>query len=93
MGADTKVEAMALGGGQEVGRSCVLVTLSGKRVLFDCGMHMAHATLPGRFPDFTLLGGDTGKREEGCLRARVTQHIQRARARVASHRQRRRAHA
>jgi predicted metal-dependent RNase len=42
-----------LGAGQEVGRSCVLVTVGGKTVMFDCGIHVG---LKGaeRFPDFKL---------------------------------------
>jgi integrator complex subunit 11 len=30
------------GAGQEVGKSCVVVTIGGKRVMFDCGMHMGY---------------------------------------------------
>lgn len=31
-----------VGAGQEVGRSCVLVSIAGKNIMFDCGMHMGH---------------------------------------------------
>ena len=34
------MKIVPLGGGQDVGRSCVLVTLGGRTVMFDCGMHM-----------------------------------------------------
>jgi predicted metal-dependent RNase len=34
---------MPLGGGQEVGRSCILLQFRGKNVLLDCGVH------PGRY--------------------------------------------
>ena len=33
---------MPLGGGREVGRSCILLQFRGKNVLLDCGVH------PGR---------------------------------------------
>ena len=38
------------GAGQEVGKSCVVVTIGGKRVMFDCGMHMGHHDFQ-RYPD------------------------------------------
>jgi integrator complex subunit 11 len=46
---------LPLGSGQHVGKSCLLLTIGGKRVLLDCGVH------PGRnddqrYPDFSLLG-------------------------------------
>lgn len=28
------------GAGQDVGRSCILVSIGGKNVMLDCGMHM-----------------------------------------------------
>nr|GEV35913.1 cleavage and polyadenylation specificity factor subunit 3-II [Tanacetum cinerariifolium] len=40
--------------GQDVGKSCVVVTINGKSIMFDCGMHMGHQNLQ-RFPDFSLL--------------------------------------
>lgn len=30
------------GAGQDVGRSCVVVHIGGKTVMFDCGMHMGY---------------------------------------------------
>ena len=27
---------------KDVGRSCILVTIAGKNVMFDCGMHMGY---------------------------------------------------
>jgi len=42
------------GAGQEVGKSCVLVTINGKRIMFDCGMHMGFLD-HRRYPDFTLV--------------------------------------
>ena len=46
------IEVIPLGAGQDVGRSCILVIMGGKRILFDVGMHMVH---PQRFPDFSQL--------------------------------------
>ncbi|XP_072977847.1 cleavage and polyadenylation specificity factor subunit 3-II isoform X2 [Typha angustifolia] len=44
------------GAGQEVGKSCVVVSIGGKRIMFDCGMHMGY--LDGRrYPDFSLISG------------------------------------
>jgi len=30
------------GAGQDVGRSCVVVRIGGKTLMFDCGMHMGY---------------------------------------------------
>lgn len=30
------------GAGQDVGRSCILVSIAGKNVMLDCGMHMGY---------------------------------------------------
>jgi len=30
------------GAGQEVGRSCILVSIGGKNIMLDCGMHMGY---------------------------------------------------
>ncbi|PIO62029.1 metallo-beta-lactamase domain protein, partial [Teladorsagia circumcincta] len=45
-----------LGAGQDVGRSCILVTIGGKNVMLDCGMHMGYQD-ERRFPDFSYIGG------------------------------------
>lgn len=47
-----------LGAGQEVGKSCVVVSMNGKRIMFDCGMDMAYQD-HRRHPDFSRLS-DTG---------------------------------
>lgn len=36
------LEVTPLGGGSEVGRSCVIVRFRGKTIMFDCGIHPAH---------------------------------------------------
>lgn len=42
------------GAGQDVGRSCILVSIAGKNVMLDCGMHM------GFSDDVSLKGGRPG---------------------------------
>ena len=39
---EEEMTIMPLGGGQEVGRSCILLKYSGRTVMLDCGNH------PGR---------------------------------------------
>lgn len=34
------IKVVPLGAGQDVGRSCVLVSVGGKNIMFDCGMHI-----------------------------------------------------
>lgn len=48
------VQVLPLGAGQEVGRSCVLVTLRSKRIIFDVGIHMLYSD-HRRYPDFSTL--------------------------------------
>lgn len=46
----------------DVGRSCVLVASETDTVMFDCGLHMAHANDPKqRFPDFAMLNKEIEK--------------------------------
>nr|XP_031529308.1 integrator complex subunit 11 isoform X6 [Vicugna pacos]XP_031529310.1 integrator complex subunit 11 isoform X6 [Vicugna pacos]XP_031529311.1 integrator complex subunit 11 isoform X6 [Vicugna pacos] len=42
------------GAGQDVGRSCILVSIGGKNVMLDCGMHMGFSD-DRRFPDFSYI--------------------------------------
>lgn len=49
-----QIQVVPLGAGQDVGRSCVLVTLGGKTIMFDCGIHMGY-TDERRFPDFKYI--------------------------------------
>ncbi|PIA18263.1 Metallo-hydrolase/oxidoreductase [Coemansia reversa NRRL 1564] len=48
------MKVVPLGAGQDVGRSCVLVTLGGKTIMFDCGMHMGYND-ERRFPNFNYI--------------------------------------
>lgn len=36
------VEGSPAGAGQDVGRSCILVSIGGKNIMLDCGMHMGY---------------------------------------------------
>lgn len=31
-----------VGAGQDVGRSCILLSIGGKNIMLDCGMHMGY---------------------------------------------------
>lgn len=53
----TSIKVTPLGAGQDVGRSCILVTLNGKNVMLDCGMHMGFQD-DRKFPDFTYVTRD-----------------------------------
>ncbi|XP_065840373.1 integrator complex subunit 11-like [Oscarella lobularis] len=44
-----------VGAGQDVGRSCILLYIGGKRIMLDCGMHMGFND-QRRFPDFSYIG-------------------------------------
>ncbi|XP_039127819.1 LOW QUALITY PROTEIN: cleavage and polyadenylation specificity factor subunit 3-II [Dioscorea cayenensis subsp. rotundata] len=48
------IECLILGAGQEVGKSCVVVKVGGKSIMFDCGMHMGYLD-HRRYPDFSLI--------------------------------------
>lgn len=48
------IDCLVLGAGQEVGKSCIVVTINGKKIMFDCGMHMGY-TDHRRYPDFSLI--------------------------------------
>jgi integrator complex subunit 11 len=46
---------MILGAGQEVGRSCVVISFGRVNVMFDCGVHMGRHSAQ-MLPQFDLLG-------------------------------------
>ncbi|KAL9259202.1 Cleavage and polyadenylation specificity factor subunit 3-II-like protein [Drosera capensis] len=48
------IECLVLGAGQEVGKSCVVVNINGKKIMFDCGMHMGYHN-HRRYPDFSRI--------------------------------------
>ncbi|XP_025767983.1 integrator complex subunit 11 [Puma concolor] len=49
-----EIRVTPLGAGQDVGRSCILVSIGGKNVMLDCGMHMGFND-DRRFPDFSYI--------------------------------------
>ena len=36
------IKVTPLGAGQDVGRSCILISFGGKNIMLDCGMHMGY---------------------------------------------------
>lgn len=59
-----EIKVVPLGAGQDVGRSCILVTIGGKNIMLDCGMHMGYND-ERRFPDFSYI----------TRAGRLTQHL------------------
>ena len=51
------IKVTPLGAGQDVGRSCLLLSIGGKNVMLDCGMHMGFND-DRRFPDFSYVTTD-----------------------------------
>ncbi|XP_071500936.1 integrator complex subunit 11-like [Diadema antillarum] len=50
----TDIKVVPLGAGQDVGRSCILLTIGSKNIMLDCGMHMGFND-ERRFPDFSYI--------------------------------------
>ncbi|KAL7677391.1 hypothetical protein ACOME3_003628 [Neoechinorhynchus agilis] len=48
------MKILPLGAGQDVGKSCIILSIGGKNVMLDCGMHMGYDD-DRRFPDFEFL--------------------------------------
>nr|CAD2175132.1 unnamed protein product [Meloidogyne enterolobii] len=66
-----RIRITPLGAGQDVGRSCILVTIGGKNIMLDCGMHMGF-TDERRFPDFSYISpGDL----TSCLDCVIISHF------------------
>ncbi|CAF1646041.1 unnamed protein product [Rotaria magnacalcarata] len=51
------IRILPLGAGQDVGRSCILITMGGKNIMLDCGLHMGFYD-DRRFPDFSVICKD-----------------------------------
>ena len=49
-----QIKITPLGAGQDVGRSCILVSIADKNIVFDCGMHMGYDD-ERCFPDFSYI--------------------------------------
>ncbi|KAK6635420.1 Integrator complex subunit 11 [Polyplax serrata] len=52
-----EIKVTPLGAGQDVGRSCILLSMGGKNIMLDCGMHMGYND-DRRFPDFSFINPD-----------------------------------
>ena len=48
------IKIFPLGAGQEVGRSCLIITINGYRIMLDCGVHMGYND-ERKFPEFQRL--------------------------------------
>ncbi|KAI8892803.1 beta-lactamase-like protein [Globomyces pollinis-pini] len=48
------IKVVPLGAGQDVGRSCLLLTIGNKNIMLDCGMHMGYND-HRRYPDFSYI--------------------------------------
>jgi integrator complex subunit 11 len=47
----SEIRILPLGAGQDVGRSCILITMGGKNIMLDCGLHMGfHDDVRQSFP-------------------------------------------
>lgn len=69
------IDGDGAGAGQEVGKSCVVVTFGGgKRVMFDCGMHMGHRD-SRRYPDFDRLLADGAADYTAAISCVVITHL------------------
>uniref|UniRef100_A0A671QZ43 Integrator complex subunit 11 n=1 Tax=Sinocyclocheilus anshuiensis TaxID=1608454 RepID=A0A671QZ43_9TELE len=53
-GSAASLRRLGPGAGQDVGRSCILVSIGGKNIMLDCGMHMGYND-DRRFPDFSYV--------------------------------------
>ncbi|XP_026189826.1 endoribonuclease YSH1 [Cyclospora cayetanensis] len=60
---DDCVHVLPLGAGCEVGRSCVVVSYRGFKIMFDCGIHPAHSGI-GALP---LFDGEEMHKVDVCL--------------------------
>lgn len=38
----SEIKVTPLGAGQDVGRSCILLSIGNKNIMLDCGMHMGY---------------------------------------------------
>jgi len=53
----SEIKVTPLGAGQDVGRSCILLSIGNKNIMLDCGMHMGYND-DRRFPDFSYITDD-----------------------------------
>lgn len=57
------IRIIPLGAGQDVGKSCILVTLGDYNIMLDCGMHMGFSD-HRKFPDFSYITRE--QKSEAC---------------------------
>ncbi|UXI19077.1 hypothetical protein NH340_JMT05020 [Sarcoptes scabiei] len=50
----SEIKITPLGAGQDVGRSCILISIGTQQIMLDCGMHMGFND-QRRFPDFSYI--------------------------------------
>lgn len=50
----TFLNMLALGAGQDVGRSCIILKILDKNIMLDCGLHMGFSD-NRKYPDFTKM--------------------------------------
>ena len=52
----SEIRILPLGAGQDVGRSCILITMGGKNIMLDCGLHMGfHDDVGHAIPDVIFI--------------------------------------
>lgn len=59
----SQIRVTPLGAGRDVGRSCILVSMCGKNIMLDCGLHMAFND-ERRLPDFSYICGPSFQSEK-----------------------------
>ncbi|XP_015369171.1 PREDICTED: integrator complex subunit 11 [Diuraphis noxia] len=57
MNISNRIIVTPLGAGQDVGRSCILITIGNRNIMLDCGMHMGYQD-ERKFPDFSYITSD-----------------------------------
>eukprot|EP00105_Crassostrea_gigas_P000817 XP_011412767.1 PREDICTED: integrator complex subunit 11 [Crassostrea gigas] len=70
----SEIKVTPLGAGQDVGRSCILLTIGGKNIMLDCGMHMGYND-ERRFPDFTYITDEEGDKLTDHLDCVIISHF------------------
>ncbi|XP_062576833.1 integrator complex subunit 11-like [Saccostrea cucullata] len=70
----SEIKVTPLGAGQDVGRSCILLTIGGKNIMLDCGMHMGFND-ERRFPDFTYITNEENDRLTDHLDCVIISHF------------------
>jgi len=72
MRTHTHTHVHTKGAGQDIGRSCILVSVGSKTIMFDCGMHMGYND-HRRFPNFSYISET--KRFNQCIDCVIISHL------------------